>query len=314
MNDRPLPTSLARFSGLANLKYRGTNEWSAACPRCGGEDRFRLWDQDQTGNARAWCRRCQHFEWADQDQPQELDPVRIKEAEELRREYARREELRLQEKIAKLRESAYWQGYHDAMRDYERGLWRAEGIADSLQDYFKLGFVAQRTFNDGDNQFVRSAMTIPIFDKDWEAVNVQYRIMEPPPGVGKYRFTAGLPAPLYLTDPETALDGPTLVVEGAKKAIITYAHMGHKIAVVAVPSKSPGTALVERLAQCDPVYIGLDPDAYTDGRSAKRFGDALGERARFVRFPAKPDDMIHKYGLRTDDMMRYIDQATREIG
>lgn len=317
MRDLPLPQELQRFQSLPDLVYRGSDEWSAACPHCGGggnrpdkSDRFRLFAANGGQNARVWCRRCGHFEWADANDIKPPDPVRIKAADELRRELAQREELRLQTKIQELRQAAYWEGYHDAMGDTQRAMWRREGISDGLQDYFRLGYVAERTFNNGAEFFTSPAMTIPVFDVGWQAVNVQYRIVQPPLGVGKYRFTAGLPAPLYLTDPDHEPAGPTVVVEGAKKAIVLYAHIGHRFHVVAVPSKSPSRELLQRLSQCEPLYIALDPDAYTDGNSMRRIEQMVGKQARYVRLPAKPDDCINQYGFSASTMINYIDQAT----
>jgi len=318
MQDRPLPSELQHFSNLPDLHYRGGNEWSSACPRCGGggnrhdaSDRFRLFAGGNGYNARVWCRRCSHFEWADAHENKPPDPVKIKEAELLRCEMAQRETQRLQTKIEDLRREAFWEGWHAAMNDQHRALWRAEGISDGLQDFFRLGYVDNRKFYNGDQPFNSAAMTIPIFDVGWQAVNVQYRIIQPPRNVGKYRFTAGLPAPLYLTDPDNEPAGPTVLVEGAKKAIVLYANVGHKFTVVAVPSKMPGQQLIDRLMNCDPVYVALDPDAYSDGQSAKRIGQMLGCRARFARLPAKPDDLLTKYGFTAEAMMTYFNQATR---
>lgn len=316
MNNKPLPPELSRFSNLADLQYRGNNEWSSSCPRCGGggnrhdpSDRFRLFAADGKTNARVWCRRCGHFEWADAQETKPLDPVKIKEAEELRQELAIKEERRLTAKIEELRRLAYWDGWHDAMQDRHRQLWRTEGIPDSIQDYFRLGYVGQRQFYNGDKPFNSSAMTIPIFDVGWQAVNVQYRIINPPHGVGKYRFTAGLPAPLYLTDPDTEPTGPTLLVEGAKKAIILYLHVGHKFTVLAVPSKMPGKDLIARLDKCDPVYVALDPDAYIADKgtnpAVNRVVKMLDGRARIVKLPVKPDDLFTKYGGTADDFLGF---------
>lgn len=317
MHDAPLPGELQRFSHLPDLAYRGNGEWSSACPHCGGggkrydkSDRLRLFASGKGHNARVWCRRCSHFEWADANDAKPPDPVKIKEAEELRREMAQQEATRLATKIEQLRKTAYWEGWHDAMQEQHRRMWRNEGISDGLQDYFRLGYVEQRQFYNGNKPFTSAAMTIPVFDVGWQAVNVQYRIVTPPPNVGKYRFTAGLPAPLYLTDPDKEPEGPTILVEGAKKAIVIYANLGHQFTVVAVPSKMPGKDLIKRLDGCDPVYVTLDPDAYQD-KSARRLGDMLGEQARFVRLPAKPDDLFTKYGFKQSTMMTYINQATK---
>lgn len=320
MTQLPLPQELQRFSNLPDLTYRGNDEWSAACPKCGGggnrhdkSDRLRLFAPGGGSGGRVWCRRCGYFEWADADESTPPDPVRIKEAQELRQELAQQEAARLRARIEELRTASYWQGYHDAMLDEQRGMWRREGISDSLQDYFRLGFVPERTFSNGAETFLSSAMTIPIFDVGWQAVNVQYRIINPPPNVGKYRFTHGLPAPLYLTDPDNEPSGPTLLVEGAKKGIILYAHLGHKFTVVAVPSKSPGQKLVERLSNCDPVYIALDPDAYVAGKGAKpaanRLVSMLKGRARIVKLPVKPDDLFTKFGGTAAEFLGFMKLA-----
>lgn len=320
MRDQPLPQDLQRFATLPDLQYRGSNEWSAACLHCGGggqrhdkSDRLRLFAASNGHNARVWCRRCNYFEWADANETQAPDPARIKEAEELRREMAAREAKRLRFRIEELRSQAYWEGFHDAMREQHRAMWRREGISDGLQDYFRLGFVAERQFSNGGELFTSPAMTIPVFDVGWKAVNVQYRIVNPPSGVGKYRFTAGLPAPLYLTDPDNEPSGATLLVEGAKKAVVCYAHLGHEFTVVAVPSKAPGQALIKRLTECDPVYVALDPDAYTADKGIKpavnRIVRMLKGRARIVKLPVKPDDMFTMYGGTASDFMNFTRQA-----
>jgi hypothetical protein len=37
----------------------------------------------------------------------------------------------------------------------------------------------------------------------------------------------------------------------------------------------------------------------------------IGNRARFVALPAKPDDLLTKYGFTATAMMGYFNQATR---
>jgi hypothetical protein len=328
MADKPLPAELAHFSNLPDLVYRGSNEWSSSCIVCGGatgnrsekSDRFRLFAGDATANARVWCRQCGHFEWADQDTKQRPSPEQIQQAQDLRRRYAEQEAQRLRAKIDELRRADYWRGYHDAMTQVHRQLWRQAGISDELQDLFKLGYVDDRTFYDGDNPFHSPAMTIPHFDTGWQAVNVQYRIVNPPAGVGKYRYTAGLPAPLFLTEPDRELSGATILLEGAKKAIVTYPKVGPDFNIVAVPSKMPGKDLLDRLADCDPLYLALDPDAYVatkskDGRmlapAINRLARLVGSRARIVKLPCKADDMFTIYGGGGRDFASFLKVAAR---
>lgn len=310
-----LPPELDRFSDLPDLKYRGNNEWSAAHVGCpvgpglhgGPSDRLRLFGAGNGTNARVWCRRCNWFEWADQESPTPL--MRLK-ATSLQRQYAHRESQRLSRRIKELQERAYWRGYHDAMQDSQRKQWRSEGISDDLQDYFQLGYTPDRTFSNGEQTFHSPALTIPIFDKGWEAINIQYRLLNPPEGAGKYRFTAGLPAPLYLTDPDNGIGGKCLLVEGAKKAIVTYANVGHEFdSVVAVPSKMPPASMLDKLSACDMVYVALDPDAYDD-ESARRLGTLISPPVRYVRLPVKPDDLFVRYGGEAKDFMSFVQQST----
>lgn len=319
MIDRPLPPELARrWGNLPDLKYRGGDEWSAACVKCGGadrhrsdlSDRFRLFGGDRP---RAWCRRCSYFAFADDDQAAPTKEAR-EQAEQERLRLAELEAQRIQAKIDELRKEAYWLGYHDGMNDFHRDIWRHQGIRDELQDYFQLGYVEKRRFFDGAQPFYSPAMTIPVFDIGWEAVNVQYRLMSPPDGVGKYRFTYGLPTPLFLTNPYIEPEGDVLLVEGAKKAIVTFDKLDD-LYIVAVPSKVPPLQILARLSNADVVYIALDPDAYLEGKSsaASRIGIALGDKARYVRLPSKPDDFFTMYGGSQCQFMRYVRQATRSI-
>lgn len=326
MRHKPLPPELAHFSHLPDLQFQGGGEWSAACPVCGGagsrhdaSDRFRLFAADATGNARVWCRQCGHFEWADADSNQRPSEQEIEQYKKMRIKLAQRERERTEQKIKELQQSAYWQGWHDAMTDTQREYWRRAGIPDSLQDWFKLGFVEDRTFSANGEPFHSPAMTIPHFDVGWKAVNVQYRIVNPPAGIGKYRYTAGLPAPLFLTEPDKEIGGRTLLVEGAKKAIVTWAHVGSELNVIAVPSKAPGQNLIERLANCEEVYLAMDPDAYVVTRSngkmiapaINRIAKMLRGRSRIVKLPVKPDDLFTLYGGNKRDFMAYVNQAVR---
>ena len=321
MRDEPLPPALAKWSNLPDLTYRGSGEWSSACPTCGGaggsrygrSDRFRLFAAANGHNERGWCRRCGFFEWADQDGDKPT-PEQIADANAERARLADLEASRIKAKISQLQSESYWQGWHDAMSEKHRAAWRQQGIRDDLQDYFRLGYVDQRRFFNGAQPFNSPAMTIPIFDVGFQVVNVQYRLMSPPPGVGKYRFTAGLPTPLFLTNPYDEPTGAVLLVEGAKKGIVCFDKL-RGLEIVAVPSKAPPAKMLKRLANCEPVYIALDPDAY-EGRGASaaaRAGKIIGDRARFVRLPVKPDDFFTMYSGKANQFMSYVRQATRTV-
>lgn len=327
MRELPLPQELSRFAHLPDLQYRGNGEWSSACPVCGGtgkrhdrSDRFRLFAADAKGNARAWCRQCSFFEWADAESNQRPDPVQIQQARDLREALLKAENDRLRNRIKELQEQAYWRGYHDSMREGQRALWRMAGIPDDWQDFWQLGYVDQYS------QAIPSpAMTIPYFAPDWQAQTIQYRLTNPPEPSDKYRFQAGLKAGAWLADPTEKPSGAALLMEGMKKAAVTFinttASGNGRFSVVAVPSKTPGADMLDILADCDPVYICLDPDAYQptrtkDGKilppAVNRIVKLVGkERARLVKLPTKADDFFTMYKGTAVDFMSFFGQAAK---
>lgn len=321
-NDRPLPMELDRFSILSDLQYRGGNEWSSSCPQCGGgrngeSDRFRLFGQDGAHNARAWCRQCGFFEWADKYTNLRPDPAKIQEARELREKLLQQENRRLSQKIEQLKTEAYWKGYHDAMKEQHRALWRQAGIPDEFQDYWELGFMPEYR----GNGFVSPALTIPYFEPERKPFNVQYRLTTPPKPSDKYRFTSGLKAGLWLAEPESEPKGAVLLMEGVKKGAVSFielvAKANHKLTIVTVPSKSPSQKMIDSLKECDPVYVAFDPDAYkrpATGQisASERVAEMIGrDRTRMVRLPAKADDLFTQYRFTHKAFMNYVNQATK---
>lgn len=321
MREQPLHQDLSRWSNLPDLCCRDDNEWSSACPQCGGgrgkgnlSDRFRMFGPGEGRNARGWCRQCGYFAWADEGT--KIDPAKIAEAEVLRREYMLRERERIAKKIKALEEAAFWRGYHEAMTGQQRQMWRSTGIDDYLIDYYRLGYTQDRMYvHDGD-EYHSPAMTIPHYGPSWHLTNVQYRLTNPVKGAGKYRMTPDVPAAMFITEPDQPLKGHCLLLEGAKKAIVTYQHIGDKgMTIVAVPSSSPATVLLEQLRDCEPIYICLDPDAYVPAKEGavppvNRLAKSLGkERAHIVNLPVKADDMFVLYGGTRSDFMNYLGYA-----
>lgn len=307
--NRPIPPDIiARFGYLHDHRYRGNGEHSSACPQCGGErggsdpsDRFRFWERN--GQAvNFWCRRCGFQGFTDDNQPgRVLTAEERQELAEMRQREARREEQRLQEKIRELQRLSYWEGWHDAMTQQQRQLWRDAGIPDSFQDYWQLGHTEYR----GDG-WKSPALTIPYFERDWQAQTIQYRLLNPPAPADKYRFQAGLRAGVWRAEPDVEIKGAVLLCEGMKKAAVTFieivARAGRRYVVVAVPSKSPGEALLDYLREADPLYIVLDPDAYTGPNSAVRRLVKLmpGTPKRIVKLPVKADDFFQLGGSSYD--------------
>ena len=324
--DTPLhPDLKAAWGHLPYIAYQGGGEWSAACPWCGtaghdpgtgDPDRFRMFAPEPGRNARAWCRSCKEFAWADANAEDYTTPSpEAIEAARLERERLAEQELeRTKAKLRAIQASPMWKEWHDEMAEQERGVWRGRGICDYLIDYYSLGYRTDYTLTWDGSQWRTPALTIPHYAAGWKLANIQYRLQKVPPGAGKYRQTAGLPAAMFRTEPESGLSGPVLVVEGAIKSIVLYQHLGRQFLgmefhIVGIPSKTPSGAMLEQLAEAEPVYLGLDPDAYADG-SAAHVGRKLGNRVRYVQFPDKPDDLIVQWGLTGDDLKKYLRQAT----
>lgn len=328
MRDLPLPPDLARrWANLPDVANRGRNEWSAACPQCGGadrarrgrSDRFRMFAADDGHGARGWCRQCHYFAFADDDQERPSAEA-IEKATRERLALTEKENTRIRDKIKRIADSNFWHLWHTDMTPEHRRLWHREGINDWAIETYQLGYCPDHTTMYDGQEWHTPTMTIPLFAPGWEWVNLQHRLLKPPEPGDKYRQMAGLPSAMFLTEPDTAPAGPTIVVEGAKKAIVCHLNIGHLgYTIVAVPSKAPSQVILDQLDNADPVYMMLDPDAYTPTKTktgqrlepaASRMAKRLGrERVKVVKVPVKPDDLFTIYRGQADDMHEFIRQA-----
>jgi hypothetical protein len=216
----------------------------------------------------------------------------------------------VRQKIESLEQAAAWRGYHQAMIDKHRQLWRDAGINDELQNYWELGYNPELTYRWGEELKTSPALTIPYW-RESHVVNVQSRLLAPPTPSDKYRFTQGLPAPVYLPDKDELPKRSTLVVEGAKKAMVSWLYLGTGYSIVGIPSKNITHRQIKALDDCEPVILALDPDANEDGtalRNAKLIGES---RTRIASLPGKIDDLIVQFGAKPDDIGAFLDRARR---
>lgn len=309
-----LPTqALEKWGNLHGLAQRTRHEWSASCPQCGDTghigsdlpDRFRIFTN---GKVRGWCRSCNHFEFADKASGIRLTPEQKQEIQLERVRLANVERKRVKKKIEKLEAAALWRGYHDGMAEAQRELWRVAGINDVMQDYWELGFNPELKFRFNDEERTSPALTIPYFHDD-KCVNVQSRLLNPALAHDKYRFTYGLPAPTYIPERGQMPLNKTLVVEGAKKAMVSYLYLGQEYSVVGIPSKTLTQHQLESLKDSDPVILCLDPDANEDGttlRNARKIGT---DRTRIAVLPGKIDDLLVQFQASHKDILAFIDKA-----
>jgi len=154
--------------------------------------------------------------------------------------------------------------------------------------------------------------TIPIFEPEsWNVLNVRHRLVNPPKPNDKYRpERSGLPAAFWIADPDKALKNTTLLVEGEKKAMVSYITADNpELRVVGVPGKTPSVEQLVKLRDCDPVIICLDPDAHNE---VIKLVEILGrKRCRIIELPEKIDDLILRLRLNKRWMAGVLRQAVR---
>ena len=322
------PLLQRKFGHLPHLKKRTRNEWSAACPVCGDAghegngqpDRFRIFDDDKP---LGWCRKCGHLEFAQDDNELAHDPQLMAEMQRRRAELAEQENRNLRQRIAELKRSQLWIKYHDYMAEHhQRSLWRDAGIPDSLQDYWNFGINPLYEGMGQDGKFTSPAMSIPYFGVGREIKNMQYRLIAPPTAGDKYRFTHGLKVrDLWLAMPDEKPSGSVLICEGVKKGAnafhqIVAQGVNSSLSVVAIPNLTPDSDMLTLLADCDPVYICVDPDGMKPNKQgvirAHVLANQIGaRRVRIVDMPAKLDDLVLDCGFDGTDLNRYVTMARR---
>ena len=329
---QPLPYDMAKKWGhLPHLKYGGRSNsveyWTASCPNCGESghnstsgdpDRFFIQVATSKYAAHGFCRRCRQIEWLDGPN-KSLDPVKIKAERDLRREQKIKEDARIASMMETYAKQQIWMYYHDQMKIPQRTMWRQAGIPDNFQDYWKLGYSESYS----GKGFTSPALTIPYFGHDWDPTSLQFRLLQPPKPSDKYRFLFGMKQQLWLPEPEREFNGKCIVVEGQKKAAVTWikviAEGGyHEYSVVAVPS-AQAYSLLQELEGFNEVIVVLDPDQYVGTKDVlgnegpapiRRFLKKLKNPiVKAAKPPTKIDDGFVKYGATIKDFMALIGQA-----
>lgn len=292
-----LPPPFAWLAGQVHyVQQHSATEWSASCPECGGDvhpdgewpDRLRIFVDE---HPRVWCRHCSYMRWADQGgQPPDAATVERWRAEQIRREEERKRSA--ERALAHLRSGRIWEQYHDQLDAWARDHWRRRGLADCWQDYWQLGYSPEERFGYQGQTWTTPTVTIPLFGQDWEALNVKHRLLNVPPDGGKYRYAlAGVGQPMFRCNPERALEGDVVAVEGEIKAAVVFATLDSAQAnVVGLPGTSPGPDIITQLGQAERVTLVMDPGARAQ---AWRLAQKLGvKRTRVLICPCKPDDAI----------------------
>lgn len=292
--------------------------WRGPCPRCGGgHRRFLIFTDREWPSWNFRCDGCGAQGWADDLNHTIRQPVspalRQQWAERNAKEQAERDAYR-RLSLAEFTSHELWRELHDRMTEENRAWWRTQGITDEWQDWWRLGFTPSRLFAHDNTTFTSPAYTIPIFDLGWVPCNMQYRIVDPPAGVGKYRQEPGLPAAAFLSRPDADLSGRVYVVEGAKKAMVLCSRAGLDLPqVVGLPGALSWAAIPDRLTEATEVFVILDPDAQP---AAVKLTHSINQAAKrkiayTVGLAAKPDDAWLHYGMDAPTWNWILDKARR---
>lgn len=289
-----------RRFGLTPRRTGG--EYHCGCPFCmEGEDRFIIWPE---GNY--LCRFCGRKGFLDDDlKTWRPDPDKLKRAADLAAQQERQTAERL----------VAWQNngakdhvfeYNQALRPEHRQWWRSQGIEDEAQQYYLFGFCEHKRVKSGEDYADLPAFTIPVLSPfTGHLVNIQYRLMNPPEGIGKYRQETGLPAAIFYASPIT--EGDVIILEGAKKAVVLSEFVGRSVQVAGLPGISPRRELLEELKWFGRKW--LLPDPGVSEAQIERIADVLPGLC-VARLPLKPDDAVLR-GMSLQMFRRYISQARR---
>ena len=305
-----LPPVFAQYqSHVQYVQKVGHSKWTSSCPACLGSvhsdgewpDRC-VWFLDE--KPLGACMRCGKIWWPDAapdwkpPTPAELEQWRQK------RETEQAARLRSAERaLAHLRDTKLWTQYNSMMSERERQWWRSRGIPDSFQNVWGLGWA-----------YDRNAASIPLFDPDYNLLNIKYRLTDTTKGKYRYHLT-GQPAPLFLTDPDIPLTNHVIAIEGELKAATSYIVLDDpKACIVGLPGLNPSQSIIDTLSQAERVTLILDPDSDTPGADgwsrAGRLVKAIGRRSTSLLVPsAKIDDALLAAKADRWDMRRLVGQA-----
>ena len=259
---------------------------------CGGGDAISFvqkWQFSHLGYKQGFK---QALQWIAGDE--QFDPVELqKSAEERHRrseeqlrqaqalEEARRNELRLANKHLL---------YHQNMRQLHRDEWLNAGVDEDLQELWCLGGTDAFSYMSADKLYHSPTLTIPYFNTGNEVMTIQHRLLNPVDAHDKYRpDKAGLHTHPWFAVPEAGWDGEMVwLVEGAKKAMVTWSRSSNWWQVISVASKGEFKKYAEELRPvAHKLIIVPDPDAMAEGRV---LATEIG--ARTLELPVKIDDYL----------------------
>lgn len=330
MRTDALPPELSEFNvKVSFIQKRGVNEWSSSCPSCGGDqhqnhewpDRMRWFKLGSDGSLkpRGWCRKCGAICWPNQRQPAHMSKDELAQRREM---YAKAEKMRLaeeqkrRERFAAFSTSELWIELNHRLTLEHKTWWDANGVPSDWLDFWKIGYTPDKMYLHNGAYLHSPAYTIPVFDLGFKIKNLQYRLLHPAIGAGRYRSEYKLDPTPFISRPDLPLEGDEIViVEGAKKCMTLSILMGG-IQMIAVPSMNDWAGAEKRVSKFRKQYVMLDPESMARPERCSEDWEpwpakmcrAIGPTARLIEVSQKPDDMITHYGATAEtfkSLMKY---------
>lgn len=206
-----------------------------------------------------------------------------------------------------------WEQYHANMDAAAKAWWSESGVPEAWQSFWQVGYKPLHRFIHRGEVYERAAYTIPKFDLGFVPVNMDYRLIDPPMGMGKYRPIYGLMSRSFIARPDLdnlTTDGRLVVVEGAKKAMVLACRLG--VQVVGIPGSRTWLDLMPLIQAHRPhqVIVVLDPDAWKTSWALTR---SIGPSAIQLSIPAKPDDAFLRGWLDEDSFWKFVKLSGRRL-
>lgn len=272
---------------------------------------------------------CKYLD-AESTTPETIQTFQAERESKKQAEIATREKMRLE--YAK---AAEYEKYRN-MNPAQIAQWDKWGINKELRDFWKVGYTSEKKYRVNDNELTSPAYVMPIHTplngKPPMVITSQFRLTNPAPGAGKFRFeyrpSPGLGTAAFVAQHNWRM-GETpgqyktcLIVEGPRKAATTWARAlsADDIQVIGIPSKCDSGGMVEALKTYQWVYVWLDPDVINRPKNAAanwepsdiRLCRMIGtNKTSFIRYPMKIDDALLDGTLGTKTLLRILSMSER---
>jgi len=285
--------------------------WNCFTGSCGGGDAIRFVEVWQGLKFKDACEWINGGAIADVYGIQESAARRLEQAEIETKAAKEREEARRRE----MQVSNTHVRYHEQMTQWMKDKWTEAGVDEGMQSFWTLGGCEDFTYKEAEEIYHSPTLTIPIFSEARELLTIQHRLLNPHNPKSKYRpEKTGLHSHPFLAVPEMGFDGDKiLVMEGAKKAMVTWTRSDTGWQCIGVDSQEMYKAMVEILQPVGARVIVI-PDPNTERNPnairkawhmAKEIGGAM------VQTPAKIDDLILQTDMQQNELYDLLKQARK---